>query len=260
MKNSITYFMPKDTVIPWLDIRLTEEEFNFLKNIISEFVPEQVLQRKDNHGAGNASRCNLVDKDNWFYKNVLKTHTEKMFYRSCINYYEEYIEKKTLLPEFAIEHLWGNFQHQTDHVPLHNHGGLYSFVVFMKIPTHWKEQHIGPTDDVPLGSAASDFAFVWPGEKNKPCITHNIFLSPEDEGRMLFFPAWLQHMVYPFYDCEGERITISGNINIKRIESGKYVDEIHSGSLHPAHVKTSSTVSTQDPEEIKKLMRQFGKR
>ena len=35
MKNSITYFMPKDTVIPWLDIRLTEEEFNFLKNILS---------------------------------------------------------------------------------------------------------------------------------------------------------------------------------------------------------------------------------
>ena len=44
-----------------------------------------------------------------------------MFYRSCINYYEEYIEKKTLLPEFAIEHLWGNFQHQTEILQKPNH-------------------------------------------------------------------------------------------------------------------------------------------
>ena len=31
---------------------------------------------------------------------------------------------------------------------------------------------------------------------------------------MLFFPAWLKHQVYPFYECEEERITISGNIDL----------------------------------------------
>jgi len=39
-------------------------------------------------------------------------------------------------------------------------------------------------------------------------------LCPEDEGRMLFFPAWLKHQVFPFYECEEERITISGNIRL----------------------------------------------
>ena len=39
-------------------------------------------------------------------------------------------------------------------------------------------------------------------------------LSPEDEGRILFFPATLQHQVYPFYECEEERVTISGNIRL----------------------------------------------
>jgi len=29
---------------------------------------------------------------------------------------------------------------------------------------------------------------------------------------MLFFPAEMMHQVYPFYNCEEERITISGNI------------------------------------------------
>jgi len=42
--------------------------------------------------------------------------------------------------------------------------------------------------------------------------TIEILLSPEDEGRMLFFPAWLSHQVFPFYGTEEERITISGNI------------------------------------------------
>ena len=29
---------------------------------------------------------------------------------------------------------------------------------------------------------------------------------------MLFFPAWLNHQVFPFYGTEEERVTISGNI------------------------------------------------
>jgi hypothetical protein len=29
---------------------------------------------------------------------------------------------------------------------------------------------------------------------------------------MLFFPATLRHVVYPFFNCDGERISVSGNI------------------------------------------------
>ena len=32
------------------------------------------------------------------------------------------------------------------------------------------------------------------------------------EGKMLMFPAKLQHLVYPFYTSDKERITVSGNI------------------------------------------------
>ena len=34
----------------------------------------------------------------------------------------------------------------------------------------------------------------------------------KSEGRMLLFPASLMHSVYPFYNCDKERISISGNI------------------------------------------------
>ena len=62
---------------------------------------------------------------------------------------------------------------------------------------------------------ASNFQFSMPDpffKRTLSLTTINFTLSPEDEGRMLFFPAELQHQVYPFYECEEERITVSGNI------------------------------------------------
>ena len=44
-------------------------------------------------------------------------------------------------------------------------------------------------------------------------IKHHIYkLDPSMEVMMLFFPAELFHQVYPFYECDEERISISGNI------------------------------------------------
>ena len=37
-------------------------------------------------------------------------------------------------------------------------------------------------------------------------------MDPEYEGTMLFFPSQLKHQVYPFYNCDEDRISISGNI------------------------------------------------
>ena len=109
--------------------------------------------------------------------------------------------------------------------PPHRHSGLYTFVVFMKIPTHWKEQHCLPirrdetkVKKTEMGSRAwnqaSDFQFIYGVGASGSLIatSQNLPLSSGDEGRMLFFPAWLMHQVLPFYECEEERITISGNI------------------------------------------------
>ena len=81
----------------------------------------------------------------------------------------------------------------------------------MKIPTHWKEQHALPFAINSNGPSASDFQFLL-GQKSGFVEVANIPLSSEDEGRLLFFPAWLLHQVFPFYECEEERITLSGNI------------------------------------------------
>ena len=40
-------------------------------------------------------------------------------------------------------------------------------------------------------------------------------LGKKHEGTMLLFPSRLNHEVHPFYNCEEERISISGNILLK---------------------------------------------
>ena len=44
-------------------------------------------------------------------------------------------------------------------------------------------------------------------------------LDKTQEGSMLFFPAKLKHIVYPFYNCDKERISISGNIRFNTSEN-----------------------------------------
>ena len=45
-------------------------------------------------------------------------------------------------------------------------------------------------------------------------IYYEYLLDKNSEGRMLFFPAKLNHLVQPFYNCDKERISISGNIRL----------------------------------------------
>ena len=211
----------------WLDVRLNEEEMNFLHDIISS---EDSYKKKWNRElAGNISKSELLlDKNNWFHKNVLQDLTEKMFYRNWDAYYRYHIIKEDPLPEFELNSLWVNYMKQHEFNPPHTHGGhpliLYSFVVFMKIPTHWKEQHALPFSAHSTSPRASDFAFLV-GEPDGKTWSTNFALCPSDEGRMLFFPAWLSHQVFPFYGTEEERITISGNIVWNREGIGSLHDK-----------------------------------
>jgi hypothetical protein len=199
---------------PWIDTRLNEEEMDFLWEIVSE-------ENKEDWGrdlAGNISKSELIkDKDNWFFEMALKKLTERMFYRDLDNYHKYHIEKEEPLPEFELKLLWVNYQKQHEFNPLHMHNGGngYSFVIFVKIPTHWKEQHALPFSANSTVPSASNFQFVWSEKDSEGCRIKNFLLSPEEEGRMLFFPAWLKHQVYPFYGTEEKRVTISGNISLK---------------------------------------------
>jgi len=245
-----------DVNMPWLDTVLSEAAIKHLWECIDNSTqpPEEDGVDEDfnisNSLVGNitdrkSNRKSLQDKNNLFYDNVLKACTETLYYKDWNNYYNVYISKIIPPTEFELMRLWSNHQKQREFFPPHIHDGLYSFVVFMKIPTHWKEQH-----DLPISAnsnlpAASDLQFMIGGERGE-VGTRSLPLSPDDEGRMLIFPSWLIHQVLPFYGTEEERITISGNIthredmttteeisaiSRKQIEMSIESAETHLGSL-----------------------------
>lgn len=193
---------------PWLDLRLTKEAMDYLWDDING---KQTDAKNDL--VGNISKSKYIeDKDNWFYENVLKRCAETIYFKDWNTYYNVHVAKSAPPPVFELKELWVNYQKQHEFNPPHLHlGCIFSFVVFMKIPTHWKEQHALPWLKDVRNPCASDFSFLL-GQAMGPVQDINISLCPEDEGRMFFFPAWLSHQVYPFYECEEKRITISGNI------------------------------------------------
>ena len=192
----------------WIDQRLTTEAMNYLWDSINIPVAQQTDIR--NNLAGNISKSYYI-QDTWFYENVLKQAAETLYFRDWANYYNVHIAKGVRSPVFKLNTIWVNYQKQHEFNPPHGHEGMFSFVVFMKIPTHWKEQHALPWLKGVDEPYASDFQFLL-SQGQGPIQPVTIPLCPEDEGRMLFFPAWLYHQVFPFYNTKEERITVSGNI------------------------------------------------
>ena len=83
----------------------------------------------------------------------------------------------------------------------------------MKIPTHHEEQKKLKIARDNNSYAISNFAFHYADILGKS-RGHVYKMSSECEGTMLFFPSDLHHIVYPFYNCQEERISLSGNIAI----------------------------------------------
>jgi len=220
--------------MPWLDLHSTEETINYLWEFINRPIVEQKYTPTENlpftkhidprhisdtdasgNLAGNISKSKWIydNKDNWFYENVLKDCAENLYFRNWYNYYNVHIATTIPPPKFTLIEMWVNYQKQHEFNPPHAHGheAVFSFVVFMRIPTYWKEQHALSVSKNSTMACASDFQFILTNT-GENVSTIEVPLSPEDEGRILFFPAQMMHQVFPFYECEEERITISGNI------------------------------------------------
>ena len=111
----------------------------------------------------------------------------------------------------VLNRFWVNFQNKHEFNPIHKHDGLFSFVVWMKIPTHHQEQYDLPISKNSNCPSASNFQFTYSDILGNH-KSYSIQMGPHQEGWILVFPAQLLHQVYPFYNCDEQRVSISGNI------------------------------------------------
>ena len=193
----------------WLEVRLSEDEISYLW----ERIKKKGLSYKKVLAGNIHSSFELEDENDWFHDNVLFKLYQK--YASEFRNIGGNLGLKGRHP-YYLSNMWVNYQREHEFNPIHNHSGIYSFVVWMKIPTDWKKQFQVPflKGVKERDKKASLFEFIIPRSDNAGMISPVYQLDSSYEGVLLFFPASMYHQVYPFYDCKEERISISGNIGL----------------------------------------------
>jgi len=162
--------------------------------------------------AGNIkSSYELEDKDDWFFKNILLPNTVE---------FEKHYKKAALVPNlltkncaYELNRFWVNFQKKYEFNPVHDHGGIYTFVIWLDIPSDYKKEKKLPFVSHSNSPFPNTFQFLYTNSFGK-ITTYEYHLTPEHEGTMLFFSNKTQHTVYPFYLSNKTRVSISGNISL----------------------------------------------
>ena len=196
----------------WIETELDKAYIDFLWMILKE--GKEKGDTHKNKLAGNISNSfSIDDKQNYFFKNVLKHHIK--------GYADEYgmhpfvSQTNDEKVNFNLMNFWANYQYKHEFNPSHRHSGVYSFVIWLKIPYHWEEQnklpHLNGIKEIDKKPGLFEFEYINILGHIK---TFSYLLTPDYEGTMLFFPAALRHCVYPFYNTDEPRISISGNIGL----------------------------------------------
>ena len=118
---------------------------------------------------------------------------------------------KSKKPNLKLKNAWVNFQQKGEFNPVHNHTGMYSFVLWYKIPYYENIEASASPGRLSKSNVSGKFAFQYTNILGS-IVGAQIPADKKWEGQILLFPAQLHHQVYPFYSSNNYRISISGNL------------------------------------------------
>ena len=193
--------------------KLDEDVIEFLWRMIEKARSEKVDYKK-NIVSNISESYQLTDENSIFANSV------------CIPLAKEYLKRNSgKLPVFSytsslkpesrliLKELWVNFQYKNEFTPYHKHNGVFSFAIWMKIPYEFKKQCELPqfkgTKEENIRAGCFEFEYL---DTIGSVRNFKYPLSPDMEGKMVFFPASLRHCVYPFFGTDEPRISIAGNL------------------------------------------------
>ena len=193
--------------IGFIEKKLNKETIKILKSYVKN--------KKGSFNYSLAGNINgsftIKDKNNWFYNNIIMP-TVIEYEKNNSDFF------LTIVPQvltkncaFVLDSFWVNFQKKHEFNPVHSHSGVFSFVIWLDIPVNFKKESKLNFVNHSNAPKASCFEFVYTTTIGQ--IDSYVYeLSSDYNGTMLFFPSKLNHVVYPFYTSNKNRISISGNI------------------------------------------------
>ena len=190
--------------IGFIEKKLNKETIKILKSYVKN------KQDKFNYSlAGNInSSFNIKDKNNWFYNNIIVPTIIEYQKNSIIDLDPKILTKNCA---FVLNAFWVNFQKKHEFNPIHKHNGVFSFVIWLDIPVNFKKESKLNFVNHSNSPKASCFEFVYTNTLGQ-IETYRYQLGSNYNETMLFFPSKLNHVVYPFYTSNKNRISISGNV------------------------------------------------
>lgn len=181
---------------------------NDVPNNVTDYLKNNISDYKYNYSlAGHI-------KEEYKYKNWPKFVDEFVLNNLNEPLLLEWTKRQTQLTSnrpYVLSDLWVNKQKKYEFNPIHDHSGVFSFIIFLKIPYDLKDEANVFPKNSNSGLSTSKLCFLC---TNFIGEIQNIDVSVDKsfESKMLMFPAKLKHQVYPFYTSDDYRITVSGNI------------------------------------------------
>ena len=142
--------------------------------------------------------------------------------QSYLNQFCKTIGVDTLKRLPNVHSLWSVHSYERDYNPIHDHGtdtvmGL-SFSTWTKIPAQITDQpEYNSRDLIDSSGIADGFLQFHFGQTSSRGVEElrppfSRMIKPV-VGKLVMFPSWCQHCVYPF-EGAGERRTVAGNLNM----------------------------------------------
>ena len=206
--------VPND-VLTWLKKIISKDRHENMRynKSLAGHIKDEFLIRCEYRNVG------IVEKNDIGYTNY-NNYVVKM----CFNkFFERFWDKYIILSEprnLEIQSTWINYQKKYEFNPPHHHTGIFSWVIFMKIPYNLEDE-VNYFTTAFENDHTSKFGFIClnPSQSNIS-INGGINIEYLDvdksyENKIILFPSNMIHFVHPFYTSNEERITISGNVHFK---------------------------------------------
>ena len=106
-----------------------------------------------------------------------------------------------------LSQLWVNWMGKYEASPIHNHEGVMSFVIWMRVPYTHEEEVLARPHVPPHLNFGGEFALHYTDTLGQ---IRSEFL-PILDSALCLFPSGLNHSVFPYYSTDSIRVSIAGN-------------------------------------------------
>ena len=203
----------------WIELTLNDEAFDRVETYIKK--SQEKPHSLKGGLAGNLSYSHsLKDEDDWFFNNVLqyciRRYMDSFPPLHEVTYHLQRNPTDNLSPEdFELSTFWVNYQQKHEFNPVHNHAGIFSFVLWNNIPYKYVDEISQKFLAGCSRPEPASFKFTYPGPLGEFQSYHYCH-EEEMNKKLLFFPSRLNHSVNPFYSTDEVRVSVSGNLDFKK--------------------------------------------